>query len=86
MSASLARVQPRILLATSRTSGATLQRHARRLGLAGGFQRAVKLDFVATTELSLALAFLGKCLVGLSCYALCSPTTPRAQLMDVSRR
>ena len=30
------------------------------LGLAGGFQRAVPVDFVATTELSLALAFVEK--------------------------
>ena len=33
------------------------------LGLAGGFQRAVQVDFVATTELSLALAFVEKCLL-----------------------
>ena len=33
------------------------------LGLAGGFQRAVQVDFVATTELSLALAFFEKCLL-----------------------
>ena len=33
------------------------------LGLAGGFQRAVQVDFVATTELSLASAFVEKCLL-----------------------
>ena len=33
-------------------------------GLAGGFQRAIMVDFVATSELFLTLAFLGKCLVG----------------------
>ena len=64
MSAAPARVQPRTLFPTSWTSGSTLLRFARVLGLAGGCQRAVKLDFVATTELPLALAFLGKCLVG----------------------
>ena len=83
MSTAPARVQPRTLFPTSWTSGSTLQRRALGSGLAGGFQRVVKVDFVATT---LTLAFLGKCLVGQSCYASSSRTTPRAQLRDVSRR
>ena len=67
-------------------SGLTLKRLVRASGLAGGFQRAVMDDFVATTEFFLSLAFLGKCLVAWSCYASCSRTIPRAQLMDVSWR